>query len=312
MGRTARQRANGAPCAPTPDPIRKGTLVGSSRCTPRPAASISSRGTWAIPLGAPQEEFPSGEAGRRGGRQHVGPGGTWLRTRLLADRGGPGEPRGRTGTAPAELRGAPSRARGPARRQARSALCSAENYGRELGGPARGKKNPRPMRRPKRRASLADARPVPVPVPLPPSPLRAESPPPQPFRQSARSEQSLPLRFAAFRAGRGPGRAPPSEPGGPRSAGASPSPDARQEQPRPPGRPPPAPTCSSLLCAAARPGRAAPLFRAAQPSPWAGPPPSHRPRRLAGHPRHGAAAVRGEARRVLPRARSSAVPACPA
>lgn len=70
----------------------------------------------------------------------MGPGGTWLRTRLLADRGGPGEPRGRTGTAPAELRGAPSRARGPARRQARSALCSAENYGRELGGPARGKK----------------------------------------------------------------------------------------------------------------------------------------------------------------------------
>lgn len=113
------------------------------------------------------------------------------------------------------------------------------------------------------------------PVPLPPPPLRAESPPPQPFRQSARSEQSLPLRFAAFRAGRGPGRAPPSEPGGPRSAGASPSPDARQEQPRPP-----APSTHLQLPALCRrtagPRRAAfprrPALSVGRPSPFAPPP----------------------------------------
>lgn len=114
------ESARGSPCSWTRRRFaQEHALVGSSRCTLRPAASISSRSTEQFRSGLGAKSCQAGRMEGRGGgwRQHVEPGGTWPRTRLPADRGAAREPRGLRDATPGELRGAARRARGPGHRR---------------------------------------------------------------------------------------------------------------------------------------------------------------------------------------------------
>lgn len=326
------ESARGSPCSWTRRRFaQEHALVGSSRCTLRPAASISSRST---------EQFRSGlgakscQAGRMEGRGGVG-GSTWS----PAARG-PGRAFPRIGALPESRAGCGTRPRGSSEAQpgARGARDTGGTRGaptapaeallallrRELRKGSRRsrarEKAPRSERRPKRRASLAAARPDPLPAPhsrVPAAPARSGSPP-------ARSSLLLPVL-------------PPSAPDGGRAGlrrqrHAVPAPPelprarARTRDVGGPGRP--VAPGTHLQRSALRRRTAAPPRRTALP---VGPPakPALPLRTAPGGPRdaprHGAGAASGARRSPSgfarwrsaggerpPRARSSAAPACPA
>lgn len=332
-GSAARQRARGALRAPGPDAdsLRNTHLLalpvarcGRPRASPLAAPSNSARGS------ARRAARPGGWRGGGG----VG-GSTWS----PAARG-PGRAFPRIGALPESRAGCGTRPRGSSEAQpgARGARDTGGTRGaptapaeallallrRELRKGSRRsrarEKAPRSERRPKRRASLAAARPDPLPAPhsrVPAAPARSGSPP-------ARSSLLLPVL-------------PPSAPDGGRAGlrrqrHAVPAPPelprarARTRDVGGPGRP--VAPGTHLQRSALRRRTAAPPRRTALP---VGPPakPALPLRTAPGGPRdaprHGAAAASGARRSPSgfarwrsaggerpPRARSSAAPACPA
>lgn len=321
-GSAARQRARGALHAPGPDAdsLRNTHLLalpvarcGRPRASPLAAPSNSARGS------ARRAARPGGWRGgggleaARGARRHVAPdapsrgSGRCPRAARAAGRDPGGAPRrsqARAGPGTPAARGAPPRH--PLRR---FSLCSAENYGREVGAPARGKKPRVPSGG---QSAEHPSRPL---APTPSPPLTAESPPPRPVPalRPLGAVSSSPFYRLPRRTGAGPGSAVSATRSPLRRSSLGPE-RGRATSAAPAARSPPAPTCSAPLCAAGRP-----LLRAARPYPWARPlsrpspfapppeargtPPGTGPPRRAG---------RGGARRVLRAGGAPAVSGRPA
>lgn len=267
------ESARGSPCSWTRRRFaQEHALVGSSRCTLRPAASISSRSTEQFRSGLGAKSCQAGRVGRgrggeaaRGARRHVAPdapsrgSGRCPRAARAAGRDPGGAPRrsqARAGPGTPAARGAPPRH--PLRR---FSLCSAENYGREVGAPARGKKPRVPSGG---QSAEHPSRPL---APTPSPPLTAESPPPRPVPalRPLGAVSSSPFYRLPRRTGAGPGSAVSATRSPLRRSSLGPE-RGRATSAAPAARSPPAPTCSAPLCAAGRP-----LLRAARPYPWARP-----------------------------------------